>query len=82
MLTPFFIIHHFNISKEKEMKRFEELVIGVLLFYLVDRGTRLISSIIADQREMNTMATEKFRCTIETFTMLVLFAFLWLRLKK
>ena len=64
------------------MKRVEELIIGVLLFYLVDRATRLISSIIARRRNMSDMETEKFRCSVELTTMLIVFAFLWLRLKQ
>ena len=66
----------------KYMKRLEELLIGVLLFYIVDRSTRLISSVVSDRRNMSDIETEKFRCTIETFSMLILFAFLWFRLKK
>ena len=64
------------------MKRIEELVIGVLLFYLVDRLTRLVSAIIARNRNMNDLETEKFRCSVETFTMLLVFAILWIRLKR
>jgi hypothetical protein len=64
------------------MKRVEELIIGVLLFYLVDRATRLISSIIARRRNMSDMETEKFRCSVELTTMLIVFVFLWLRLKQ
>ena len=64
------------------MKRFEELLVGVLLFYIVDRASRLVSSIVSSQRNMSDMETEKFRCTVETTSMLVLFLFLWYRLKR
>jgi hypothetical protein len=64
------------------MKRFEELLVGVLLFYIVDRTTRLVSSVVSVRRNMSDMETEKFRCTIETFTMLALFLILWYRLKR
>ena len=64
------------------MKRFEELLVGVLLFYIVDRSSRLVSSIVSSRRNMSDMETEKFRCTIETSAMLVLFLFLWYRLKR
>ena len=64
------------------MKRFEELLVGVLLFYLVDRVTRLVSSVVSSRRDMSGMETEKFRCTVETSAMLVLFLFLWYRLKR
>jgi hypothetical protein len=64
------------------MKRFEELLVGVLLFFIVDRSSRLVSSVVSSRRNMSDMETEKFRCTIETTAMLVLFLFLWYRLKS
>jgi hypothetical protein len=64
------------------MKRFEELLVGVLLFYIVDRASRLMSSLVSSQRNMSDMETEKFRCTIETTALIVLFLFLWYRLKR
>jgi hypothetical protein len=64
------------------MKRFEELLVGVLLFYIVDRASRLVSSLVSSQRNMSDMETEKFRCTIETTALIVLFLFLWYRLKR
>ena len=64
------------------MKRFEELLVGVLLFFIVDRSSRLVSSVVSSRRNMSDMETEKFRCTVETSAMLVLFLFLWYRLKS
>jgi len=64
------------------MKRFEELLVGVLLFYIVDRASRLVSSVVSSRRNMSDMETEKFRCTIETTALIVLFLFLWYRLKR
>ena len=64
------------------MKRIEELIIGVLLFYIVDRATRVISAVVARNRDMSDLETEKFRCTIETIAMLCVFALLWVRLKR
>ena len=64
------------------MKRFEELLVGVLLFFIVDRVSRLVSSLVSSQRNMSDMETEKFRCAVETFTMLALFLILWYRLKS
>ena len=64
------------------MKRFEELLVGVLLFYIVDRSSRLVSSVVSSRRNMSDMETEKFRCTVETSAMLILFLFLWYRLKR
>ena len=64
------------------MKRFEELLVGVLLFYIVDRASRLVSSLVSSQRNMSDMETEKFRCTVEMSAMIALFMFLWYRLKS
>jgi hypothetical protein len=64
------------------MKRFEELLVGVLLFFIVDRASRLVSSLVSSQRNMSDMETEKFRCAVETFTMLALFLIMWYRLKR
>ena len=64
------------------MKRFEELLVGVLLFYIVDRSSRLVSSVVSSRRDMSDMETEKFRCTVEMSAMLILFLFLWYRLKR
>jgi hypothetical protein len=64
------------------MKRFEELLVGVLLFFIVDRSSRLVSSVVSSRRNMSDMETEKFRCTVETTAMLILFLILWYRLKS
>jgi len=64
------------------MKRFEELLVGVLLFFIVDRASRLVSSIMARQRNTSDMETETFRTAIETFTMITVFIILWFGLHK
>jgi len=64
------------------MKRFEELLIGVLLFFIVDRSSRLVSSVASGKRDMSDMETEKFRSAIEAFTMIVIFVILWFGLHK
>ena len=64
------------------MKRFEELLVGVLLFFIVDRASRLVSALVSSQRNMSDMETEKFRCTVETFTMVAVFLVLWFGLHK
>jgi hypothetical protein len=64
------------------MKRFEELLVGVLLFFIVDRASRLVSSLVSGQRNMSDMETETFRTAVETFTMLALFIILWFGLHK
>lgn len=64
------------------MKRFEELLVGVLLFFIVDRASRLVSSLVSSNRNMSDMETEKFRCAVETFTMIAVFVILWFGLHK
>jgi len=64
------------------MKQFEEILIGVLLFFIVDRASRLASSIVSSRRSLSDMETEKFRCTVETSVMLAVFFILWFRLKN
>jgi hypothetical protein len=64
------------------MKRFEELLVGVLLFYITDRAARLTSAMIADRRDMNTLETERLRCTIEIIAMVTFFIVMWSRLKR
>ena len=64
------------------MKRFEELLVGVLLFFIVDRASRLVSSVVSSRRNMSDMETEKFRCAVETLTMIALFLVLWFGLHK
>ena len=64
------------------MKRFEELLVGVLLFYIVDRSSRLVSSTVSSRRNMSDIETEKFRCTIEISALLIMFLVLWYRLKR
>lgn len=64
------------------MKRFEELLVGVLLFYIVDRSSRLVSSTVSSRRNMSDIESEKFRCTIEISALLIAFLFLWYRLKR
>lgn len=64
------------------MKRFEELLVGVLLFFIVDRASRLVSSIMASQRNTSDMETETFRTAVEAFTMITVFLILWFGLHK
>jgi hypothetical protein len=64
------------------MKRFEELLVGVLLFFIVDRASRLVSALVSSQRNMSDMETEKFRCAVETFTMITVFMIFWFGLHK
>jgi hypothetical protein len=64
------------------MKRFEELLVGVLLFFIVDRASRLVSSIMARRRNMSDMETETFRTAIEAITMITIFVIMWFGLHK
>lgn len=64
------------------MKNIEELIIGVLLFYIVDRLIRIISAVVARNRHMSDLDAEKFRCTVETAALLGAFVIVWFRLKR
>ena len=64
------------------MKPVEELLAGVLLFFIVDRAARFISAWLIETRRIDDMKTEKFRSGIETVIMLVVFLILWYRLKR
>jgi cytochrome c1 len=64
------------------MKPVEELLAGVLLFFIVDRAARFISAWLSETRRMDDMKTEKIRSGIETVIMLVVFLILWYRLKR
>ena len=66
----------------KYMKPVEELLAGVLLFFIVDRAARFASAWLAETRRMDDMKTEKIRSGIETVIMLVVFLILWYRLKR
>jgi hypothetical protein len=48
----------------------------------VDRASRLVSALVSSQRNMSDMETEKFRCAVETFTMITVFVILWFGLHK
>jgi len=64
------------------VKPLEEILLGVLMVYIVDRSARLVSSIVSSRRDMNDLDTEKFRCSVEVTLLVVTFALLWLRLKS
>jgi cytochrome c1 len=64
------------------MKPVEELLAGVLLFFIVDRASRFISAWLVETRRMDDMKTEKIRSGIETVIMLAVFLILWYRLKR
>jgi hypothetical protein len=63
------------------MKPVEELLAGVLLFFIVDRAARFMSAWISENRRMDDMTTEKIRSGVETVIMLAVFLILWSRLK-
>jgi hypothetical protein len=64
------------------MKPVDELLAGVLLFFIVDRAARFVSAWVSENRRMDDMKTEKIRSGVETVIMLALFVFLWSRLKR
>jgi hypothetical protein len=83
MLAPRWLVHvHFYCLYRKYMKPVDELLAGVLLFFIVDRAARFVSAWVSENRRMDDMTTEKIRSGVETVIMLAVFVFLWNRLKR
>jgi hypothetical protein len=58
------------------MKTPQDIAFGFVIFFIIDRVSRLISAIVADRRELTELQTEKLRCSIEITALLVAFAVL------
>lgn len=58
------------------MKATQEIAFGFVIFFIIDRATRLISAIIADRRDLTKLQTEKLRHSIELGVLLLAFLLL------
>jgi hypothetical protein len=56
------------------MKTPQDIAFGFVIFFIIDRISRLISAIVADRRDLTELQTEKLRCSIELASLI--FAFL------
>jgi hypothetical protein len=61
------------------MKNARQIAFGFVIFFIIDRMSRLISAIVADKQSLSELQTEKIRCSIEIGTLLVAF---WLLKEK
>lgn len=60
-------------SYGKLMKNPQEIAFGFVIFFIIDRGARLISALIADRRDLNELQSEKLRCSIELAALILAF---------
>jgi len=58
------------------MKDAQEIAFGFVIFFIIDRMSRLISSLFAEQKNLTAIQTERVRCSIELFVLLIVFLFL------
>ena len=55
------------------MKNSREIAFGFVIFFMIDRVARLISSYFAERRDLSELQTERLRCSIELGTLMVAF---------
>ena len=58
------------------MKTPQDIAFGFVIFFIIDRVSRLISAIVADRRELTELQTEKLRCSIELAALFAAFMIL------
>ena len=61
------------------MKEPREIAFGFIIFFIIDRLSRLFSAIAADRRNLSALETERLRCSVEIAVLLAAF---FLLLKK
>lgn len=58
------------------MKSTQEIAFGFVIFFIIDRLSRLVSAVIADRRNLTELQSEKLRCSIELGLLLTAFVLL------
>lgn len=58
------------------MKSTQEIAFGFLIFFIIDRLSRLVSALVADRRNLSDLQSEKLRCSIELGLLLAAFVLL------
>jgi len=53
------------------MKTTQDIVYGFIIFFIIDRTSRLISAYLSTRRDLSDIETETMRCSIELFMLLV-----------
>jgi hypothetical protein len=58
------------------MKSTQEIAFGFVIFFIIDRLSRLVSAVVADRRKLSELQSEKLRCSIELGLLLAAFVLL------
>lgn len=58
------------------MKSTQEIAFGFVIFFIIDRLSRLVSALVADRRNLSDLQSEKLRCSIELGLLLAAFVLL------
>jgi len=55
------------------MKTPQDIAFGFVIFFIIDRVSRLVSAYAADKKNLSELQTEKLRCSVELAALLVAF---------
>jgi hypothetical protein len=58
------------------MKTPQDIAFGFVIFFIIDRLSRLVSAVVADRRDLSELQSEKLRCSIELGLLLAAFVLL------
>jgi len=58
------------------MKTPQDIAFGFVIFFIIDRLSRLFSALVAERRNLSEIQTEKLRCSVELTGLLVAFTIL------
>ena len=58
------------------MKNAQEIAFGFVIFFIIDRLSRLVSAVVADRRDLSELQSEKLRCSVELGLLLAAFVLL------
>ena len=58
------------------MKTPQEIAFGFVIFFIIDRVSRLVSAYVADRKNLSELQTEKLRCSVELGLLLAAFTVL------
>lgn len=69
-------------SRAKVMKSAHQIAYGFIIFFIIDRLSRLISAQYAISHKLNDLEMERLRCAIELVALVVAFVFFQRYLEK
>ena len=58
------------------MKTPQDIAFGFVIFFIIDRLSRLVSAVVADRRDLSELQSEKLRCSVELGLLLAAFVLL------